>query len=46
MDAAARCELALCGIVHPTPEQAAGATLRAHQANDIRKLRAAYAEEK
>jgi hypothetical protein len=37
---AARCELALLGIEHPTPHQLAGAVLRAAQANDTRMLRA------
>ena len=46
IDTAARCELALLEVRHPTPEQIAGATLRAYHADDTRRLRAAYVEEK
>jgi len=45
MEAAALAELALRGIRNPTPEQVAGATLRALHADDVRKLREAYVTE-
>lgn len=38
IDAAMRCELALLGIARPTPEQMAGAALRAWHRDDIRIL--------
>jgi hypothetical protein len=45
IETAAHCELALLGIRYPTPEQAAGAMLRAHHAADVAALRSAYVEE-
>lgn len=38
VETAARCELALLGIRHPTPEQMAGAALRAWHREDTRIL--------
>lgn len=38
VDTAARCELALRGIRYPTPEQMAGALLRAWHAQDTHVL--------
>jgi len=46
VETAARCELALLGIRHPTPEQTAGAQLRALHDEDVRSLREAFVEEK
>jgi hypothetical protein len=45
LETAARCELALRGIRFPTPEQLAGAMLRAHHAADVAALRSAYVED-
>ena len=45
MSTAARCELALRGIAHPTAEQTAGATLGALQAEDLRRLCEAYVKD-
>ncbi len=45
VETAARCELALLGVRCPTPAQVAGATLRAHQADDMRRMLAAWTEE-
>jgi len=44
-ETAARCELALLRIHRPTPEQVAGATMRALHAADVAALRSAYVEE-
>lgn len=38
LDTAARCILALAGIAHPTPEQTAGAVLKAHAYRDLHVL--------
>ena len=45
VDVAARCELALLGMESPTPEQMAGAVLRAYQAVDIHVLRLSLVKE-
>ena len=45
VETAARCELALLGIASPSPEQTAGALLRAHERDDLRALRIAYVKE-
>ena len=46
VETAARCELALRGIKHPSREQHAGALLHALHASDVRRLREALVKGK
>lgn len=45
VETAARCKLALRGIVFPTPLQMAGAQLEALEGQDIQRIRMALLEE-